>query len=289
MLAVQLLMLPKWFTQNPLAQGAKAAMFLKSRHHFATHRGYGPYRNRAIKKALSSPFNPERLPIGYGRWVDERIVEYPWLFSLLPEVEGDLLDAGSTLNHADIIHHSKLHNKRTTILTLAPEENCFWKDGISYIYGDLRKTIFRDETFDYLVSLSVIEHIGLNNQMYDPKGISGNAATADSSRSGHLAAVREMRRVLKSGGTAYFSMPFGKHDVRNWIQVFDAAMVDRVIETFAPTSHTAFYYKSSATSGWQNCRREEAAESRFFDVHQDAPWPGCPAASEAIVCLKMTK
>jgi SAM-dependent methyltransferase len=286
-------MLPKWLTQSGLAQNAKRRLFLRSHEHFANHFGYGPYRNQMIRQAISAPFNPEQLPAGYGRWVDERIVEYPWLFSLLPEQSGELLDAGSTLNHADIIHdaglRNKLRNKKITIMTLAPESECFWKDRISYIYGDLRKMIFRDASFDYVVSLSVIEHIGLDNQMYDPQGVTLGKHSQISGAGDHLTAVREIWRVLKPGGTAYVSMPFGKNDVRKWLQVFDAEMVKQVIAAFAPASYKAFYYKTSAANGWQTCRPEEAAEARFFDVHQDEPWPGCPAASEAVVCLKMTK
>lgn len=241
-----------------------------------------------IRQAISARFNPAQLPAGYGRWVDERIVEYPWLFSQLADQSGELLDAGSTLNHRDIIRHPKLLNKKMTIMTLAPESDCFWKDGISYIYGDLRTTLFNDESFDQVVSLSVIEHIGLDNQMYDPQGISLKNQGAREAGD-HLTAVREMWRVLKRGGTAYLSMPFGKHDVRTWLQVFDGGMVERVIAAFAPASYAAFYYKTSSLGGWQTCRPEEATDARFFDVHQDTSWPGCPAASEAVVCLRMTK
>jgi SAM-dependent methyltransferase len=282
-------MLPKWLTQSGLAQNAKVRLFLRSHDHFANHPGYGPYRNQMIRQALSAPINAEQLPSGYGRWVDERIVEYPWLFSQLPEESGSLLDAGSTLNHRNILVHPKLRNKKITIMTLAPESDCFWMDGISYIYGDLRNTFFNDETFDYVVSLSVIEHIGLDNQIYDPKGMSRSGGSKASGAGDYLTAVREMWRVLKPGGTAYFSMPFGKHEIRSWLQVFDLSMVEQVIAAFAPTAHKTAYYKASSLDGWQRCRPEEAAEARFFDVHQDTPWPGCPAASEAVVCLKMTK
>jgi len=37
--------------------------------------------------------------------------------------------------------------------------------GISYIFEDLRESCFRDDYFDIVVSLSTIEHIGLDNTM----------------------------------------------------------------------------------------------------------------------------
>ncbi len=93
MLAAYLSYLPKWITQNALARHAKTSSFLKSRDHLSNHRGYGSYRSQAIREAINAPFRPEQLPAGHGRWVDERVVEYPWLFAHLLDGRGELLDA----------------------------------------------------------------------------------------------------------------------------------------------------------------------------------------------------
>jgi SAM-dependent methyltransferase len=277
-------MLPKSLSQSLPVLKLKAGLFVASRRHYAGTRRYGAYRLLQLREAVSRDCNIRALPAGFGRWLDERIIEYPWLFSHLPAGPGRLLDAGSTLNHDYVLAHEKLANKSVIIMTLAPEENCFWRRGISYLYGDLRNTRFRNEAFDCIVSLSVIEHVGLDNRMYAP-----GAAAVEPHSEGYLDALREFHRILRPGGECYISVPFGKHSLRKWLQVFDGAMIDYVVEAFAPQSHTEEYFAYSESAGWQPATRESAADSVYFDVHADKPWPGCPAAAGAVACLRLVK
>ncbi|MDQ5893732.1 MAG: methyltransferase 11 protein, partial [Patescibacteria group bacterium] len=39
------------------------------------------------------------LPEKYCFGLDERVIEFPWLISQMPDRPIDILDAGSTLNH----------------------------------------------------------------------------------------------------------------------------------------------------------------------------------------------
>jgi len=58
-------------------------------------KGYAEYKLREIDRALrSGEFRADNLPAGYGFRLDERIVEYPWLFSRLPLGSGTLLTPG---------------------------------------------------------------------------------------------------------------------------------------------------------------------------------------------------
>ena len=108
-------------------------------------------------------FHPGKLPDGYGVDLDERIIEYPWLLSHLPSGPGLLLDAGSALNFRFLLDLPALAAKTVHICTLAPERQSFWELGISYTFQDLRRTCYRDAFFDHVVSLSTVEHIGLDN------------------------------------------------------------------------------------------------------------------------------
>src|SRR6202521_3837783 len=93
--------------------------------------GYLEYKNHEIARWLQpGAFAIPSLPPGYGFRLDERIVEYPWLFSRLPAEPGALLDAGSVLNFDYLLDHALLQNKKLHICTLAPESECFWKRGI---------------------------------------------------------------------------------------------------------------------------------------------------------------
>lgn len=270
--------------QSSLAQSLKVRLFLMSGGHYSNHRWYGLYKNRVLQRALQAPFPAGQLPCGYGRWLDERMVEYPWMLSHLPNNVENLLDAGSTLNHDLILAQPQLRGKKITIMTLTPEEQCFWRQGISYVYGDLRKTFFRDETFDAVVSLSVIEHIGLDTTIY-----SHPTPVEEQDLEGYLAAVAEFRRVLKPGGSCLITVPFGKRDVRTWLQVFDTPMLDRLVATFHPASHAITYFRYTEKEEWQRSNQSEAADAVYFDLNSDTPWPGCPAGAGAVACLHLEK
>jgi SAM-dependent methyltransferase len=262
----------------------KSGLFRLTPGHHSTHRWYGHYKERALKRALKSPLTSQQLPHGYGRWLDERVVEYPWMISQLSETSEDLLDAGSTLNHHLILSHPKLHNKQITIMTLAPEAECFWKQRISYVFGDLRNMYFRDSSFSWIVCLSVLEHVGLDSRMYDPA-----RSNTERDPDAYLAAVHEFRRVLKPGGSCLISVPFGKYQLRSWLQVFDSVMLDRIVATFGPAEQDQTFFRYNSSDGWQRCSREEAADAPYFDLHSDVPWPGCPAGAGAVACLKLSK
>jgi len=248
-------------------------------------RWYSHYKQSELSQALSGSFDATSLPAQYGLHVDERIVEYPWLFSRLPIGKGKLLDAGSVLNFREILQHPRLENKELTIMTLAPESECFWQQQISYVYGDLRQTCFRDDYFDWIVCLSTLEHIGLDNTLFYTRDITRQ----EHEQTSYLAAVRELWRILNPGGTCFISLPFGAAAVRGWLQVFDGDMVDGLFREFQPVQYRESYFQYSAQSGWRASSRDAAKSARYFDVHFDTPWDGSPAAAEAVVCLELTK
>jgi hypothetical protein len=250
-------------------------------------RGYAEYKTKQIQKALAdNPFNADKLPDDYGFRLDERIIEYPWFFSRLPgNVVGKLLDAGSVLNFEFILKHEALTRKKVFISTLAPEPLCYWRDGVSYVYEDLRDSCFKDGYFDWIASLSTIEHIGLDNTMLYTSDVSKNEKEGSSC----LAAIREYRRMLKPSGKLYLSFPFGRHENHGWFQIFDATMLDQIIEAFGPSRVEEFHYKYEP-KGWRISSREESRNATYFDIHTQKSYDqDFAAASRAIVCLELTK
>lgn len=250
-------------------------------------RGYGEYKRRQILRTLATKsFNADNLPPDYGFRIDERIVEYPWFLSRLPANEtGRLLDAGSVLNFDYILEQDALRGKKVFISTLAPESFCYWRKGVSYVYEDLRDTCFRDGYFDWIASLSTIEHIGLDNTMLYTSDASKNEQQGSSC----LAAVREYKRMLRPGGTLYLSFPFGKHENHGWFQIFDAAMLEEVIEAFGPSKIQESHFKYES-AGWRVSSREESKGATYFDIHTQKSYDqDFAAASRAIVCLEMVK
>ena len=277
-------MLPSLLKRNPLVQGLAARIFGLTGHRYPS-RWYTPYKSRELKRVLSGPFDPHRLPAQYGRWLDERIVEYPWLLSRLPAGPGRLLDAGSALNFDLLLQHPRLREKDLSIMTLAPEAACFWRYGVSYVYGDLRDTGFRDDYFDFIASISTLEHVGLDNTLL----YTADPHKKENDPNSYLTAVRELRRILKPGGSAYITVPFGRRDVRSWLQVFDAGILDSLIAAFAPRSSFVEFFRYRPADGWHLSSREAAGDARYFDPRADTPWEGHPVGAEAIACMELRK
>ena len=134
----------------------------------------------------------ERLPRGYGVAFDERVIEYPWLFA--QGLRGRVLDAGSTLNHAHVLDRLPGTVEALEIVTLAPEPDSFPGRGITYRFADLRDLPYEDAAFDTVVSLSTIEHVGMDTTVYGAR----EPRSADP-RGEVQRAVRELRRVTAPG------------------------------------------------------------------------------------------
>ena len=187
--------------------------------------GYHTAKKRAIEAAIDRQAVRQgvNLPAGFGIAINERVVEYPWIFGHLIETgkaRPRVLDAGSILNHDCILNRAPSKGSDLTIMTLAPEKYCRWYDGFSYVYGDLRETFFDDQTLDTVICISTIEHIGLDNTLL----YTSDQQHAERDGAGFLAAAREFRRILRPGGICYVSFRFGARQNLGWYQVFDESM-----------------------------------------------------------------
>lgn len=247
-------------------------------------RGYLAYRQLRLPEYVNTSLPEGRLAEGWGLWLDERTVEYPWFFSRLPFDEGRLLDAGSVLNYDFVLSHPKLRNKALSIVTLAPEAECYWRRGISYVFGDIRDCCFRENYFDWVACISTLEHVGMNNTRFYTSDHSRNERKPES----QLQAVVELRRVLRTGGVLYVTLPFGRDHDYGWLQVFDAHRVARLMNAFQPAASRVAYFRYGPT-GWQTAEAHECRDAGYFDSSQHDHSATDLAAAEAIVCLELTK
>lgn len=220
----------------------------------------------------------DALPDGYAVGYDERTIEYPWLFGL--GFGGRVLDAGSTFNHPHILDRALPLVDELTILTLAPEAHAFPLRGISYLYGDVRELPFRDGWFDTVVSLSTLEHVGMDNAPY---GVGADAASDPGEEAAR--AARELRRVVAPGGRILFSVPFGRREDYGWFRQFDRDDLERLTAAFdARASHASFF--AYGPNGWQCASAVEAADLSYHDAHADpSPAPDGAAAARAVACV----
>src|ERR1044072_8137440 len=261
--------------------------------------GYDEYREKCLSEAVNDEslldtFAENRsLSQGYGYRLDARIIEIPWVLSRARKTGSRFLDAGSALNYDFVLTSPALKQKQTTIVTLAPEGQAFWRMGVSYVFGDLRDLDFRDERFDAIACISTIEHIGMDNTMY----AEDLAIAQRSDKSEFILAVKELKRVLKPRGSLFISFPFGRYENHGWFQKFDSSLVDTLVNAFAPSQqHEAIFQYHP--NGWQLSNREACKDCEFFDVHTsktsdpnstiESP-PDYPAGERGLACLEVKK
>jgi SAM-dependent methyltransferase len=260
--------------------------YFKSHGWIPWSRGYEEYKQAELSAALANPkWNPTSLPLDYGLNLDERIVEIPWFISSLPSGPGRLLDAGSSLNHELVLKHPRLAEKKIHICTLAPERECFWKRGISYLFEDLRALPYRDGFFDYVACISTLEHVGMDNTLH----YTSDACFRENTPSDTLLVIQEFARILRPGGRLFFTVPFGRPVSHHWLRIFGREDLQELLRVF-PAKQTAISVCRYSGSGWQPCPMEEAADAIFFDVHAGTPWtPSQPASAGAVCCIDLHK
>lgn len=251
--------------------------------------GYNVYKFKKIKEAVEFHlinFRKGKLPPGYGYALDERIVEYPWVFSRLKEKEKRILDAGGALNHWGILRLTCLRDRKVYISTLAYEGFCAVSPNTpSYIFEDLRNLNFKDEVFDAILCISTLEHIGMDNTFL----YTSDETKKENSKYAYLDAIKKFKRVLKRAGTLYLTMPFGEYKDGKWFQVFNGEMVQKLIDQFLPSKNSIDYFKYE-NNQWQFSAEEHCKNGYVFDVHKERRNRNdFLASSQSVVCLELTK
>lgn len=267
----------------------------------AWSRGYWIYWEKVITQSLRDESllrrfrQHEQLPSGYGIGIDERCIEYPWLLAHLQDGPGAMLDAGSTLNHDFILGHPVFQSKLIHILTLAPEWDCFWQKGISYLFHDLRDIPIRDAYYDVIACLSTLEHIGSNNTP-----ITQIDSHCEHRPESFVFAMQEFRRVLKPGGSLFLTVPFGVYRHMGVQQQFDRHLLSRAVEAFGNANEVSETFYRYTTEGWNvadatDCAQCEYVESSVWQwayKQRSSPPPVEPdlaAAARAVACAKLVR
>jgi SAM-dependent methyltransferase len=249
--------------------------------------GYEEFKWREITAALEDAglvkgFAAGAVPGAWGAGLDERIVEYPWLFSKLGAGKGKrLLDAGSTFNFPEIARHPLVQERELTIFTLEPERHCFAAEKISYVFGDLRKLPFRDAWFEEVVCHSTIEHVGMDNAMYGER---------EKGEGDHLAAIRELIRVLQRNGVLLLTFPCGKAENHGFFRQFDRMMIDEVEGMLSSGGSVRSDFFRYRQDGWHAAAWEDCADAESFNPHTGVG-KGTDGAAHcrAVCCIEFRK
>lgn len=256
--------------------------------------GYLEYKIQSILNNIQSEeilnkFRIKKIPAGYGYKLDERIIEYPWLLSNLPEYSAKMLDAGSTFNFDYCISHPYVSSKELTIHTFYPEKINFNEKCISYVYGDLRDTPYKDNFFDIVVSQSTIEHIGMDNSIYGYSN-TDDVGQAEKKSYQYLKATDEFTRILKKRGLLLITFPYGKFENHGFFQQLDNEMLEKILRGMKAHGTYELFFFRYTKSGWIFAPQEDCENEVSYNPHT-GKGKGVDGAAHCrcICCIKFFK
>jgi SAM-dependent methyltransferase len=191
-------------------------------HELATAEESGRVRelDDAVERGLGARRRGERL-----RWLsaapgtDERVIEIPWVLSRVRP--GRVLEVGYAFAEAPYLAGLLRAGVELVGVDLGPAD----VEGMETVEADVRSLPFANRSFDQVLLVSTLEHVGADNTVY------GLEAEHDGG-AGRLAALRELRRVLAPGGSLLLTVPLGEpgdhgwfeqDDVRGWNRLFAKA------------------------------------------------------------------
>jgi SAM-dependent methyltransferase len=174
----------------------------------------------AVSLGFAARARGERL-----RWLqapggtDERIVELPWVLSRLRS-SGRVLEVGYAFAEPAYLGALLRAGLELVGVDLATRD----VDGLEAVQADVRALPFPEHSFDQILLVSTLEHVGADNTMYGLGGESDEAARP--------AALRELRRVLRRDGSLLVTVPLGEpgdygwfrqEDERGWMRLYARA------------------------------------------------------------------
>jgi SAM-dependent methyltransferase len=200
-----------------------------------------------------------------GRF-SERVVEIPWVAERIPPDATRVLDTGTA--YAPLAYHRLLY--RLPAEVVGADLTPFALPGVRSVVADLRALPFEEGAFDVTLCISTLEHIGMDNRVYD--------AGATSDESGDLTALRELGRVTKPGGRLLVTVPGGREESFGWHRQYSPEGFGALVESAGLRPVELGYFAHDGA--WRPADADELAN---FTYGQGAP------AAAALICAHLTR
>jgi len=174
--------------------------------------------------------------------VTDRSVENPWVVETIGR-GGVMLDIGCL--GSEYLGEMAARADRACGLDIqaaAPVE------GVQIVRGDVANPPLKPGSFDVIVSISAVEHIGC--------AFYGQIPSPDAD----LTAMRHIRRLLREKGRALISVPYGRGVTYAWFRVYDASRFRRLLRGFRPLSIQ--YYRRDGNR-YERCSASDIADAGF--------------------------
>ena len=216
---------------------------------------------RRIIEKLKPPLpNWKLLSQGFA---SERIVENPFVFTNLHRIKegARILDVG--------------YRGSTVIAELAALNifECYAIDirkpfrylRTKIVRGSICKAPFRSSFFDVILAISTVEHIGLQEPYSDTKDSKGDCI-----------AVQEMTRILKTDGTMFLTVPYGRTTPWSYFRSYNRESLRRMLHGLR-IEEEEYYCRSKDGKSWELCERSKA--ERIYSTE----------LANAVALLRLTK
>jgi SAM-dependent methyltransferase len=219
----------------------------------------------AVALGLGARARGERL-----RWLqapgdtDERVIELPWVLSRLRET-GRILEVGYAFAETAYLGALLRAGVELVGVDLATRE----VEAAETVQADVRQLPFPEHSFDQALLVSTLEHVGADNSVY--------GLETEPDEGGGLAALRELRRVLRRDGTLLVTVPLGEPGDYGWFRQEDERGWTRLY------ARAGFFVEEQETyelteEGWRPTPAFRAKGVRYGDRG--------PAAS-AVLCAEL--
>jgi len=181
---------------------------------------------------------------------NSRIVEEPFVFMNLDfPKESKILDLGCCYSKISL----QLASLGCKVTGVDLNKYNYRHPNFEFIRKDFLEVDFPDDYFDCVLSVSTIEHIGLD--CYGGKVIEG----------GDKKTVEKIYRILKKGGKFIITVPFGKAKLMEGQRVYDENLLGQLLSSFQIEKEKYFSYKEGS---WLSAEKSFLADIDFSDNSQ---------------------